>query len=164
MKLLPIAPIVPILLALAPLTAAADPAPPARSLYRLDVTINGLGDGPRPAPATYTLFLEEHATAELSTGLNLPISGATSVTRQDVGLQLKFSYELRGAAVILGGQIELSSAEPGPGAAPGSPTLRRLRATSVVAVTPGTPALFTSVTDAATHRRTEVTVAVQRML
>jgi hypothetical protein len=152
------------LLALAALTttAVADPAPPARSLYRLDVTITGLGDGPRPAPATYTLFLEEHATAELATGLNLPVSSPSSpqVARQDVGLSLKFSYDLRGPAVILAGQVELTAAEPGPGA----PTLRRLRATSVVPVTPGTPTLFTGVTDATTHRRTEVTVAVQRML
>lgn len=145
--------------------AAADPPAAApRSLYRFDVTITGLEAGPHAAPATYTIVLTENQTGDVATGANVPLgpAGASAVARQDVGLNLRLSYTLRGETVLLAGQVEVSSAEAG--AAGAAATIHRMRADGVAPITPGTPALFSSVYDLATRRRCDVTVSARRLL
>lgn len=142
---------------------ADPPAPAARPVYRFDFTVVGLDDA-RSGPATYTLVLQENQTGHVSTGTNIALgSGASgsAAPRMDVGLNLRFSFERRGAALLLSGGFELSTADATGG---GPVSVRRVRSESVVAVTPGTPALLTSVHDVASHRRYEVTVSAQRVL
>ncbi len=138
------------------------PPPPQASIYRFDVAITGLDASAKPS--TYTLVLEESSHGGLSTGANIPLvaPNQSSATRQDVGLKLSFRYTLRGAVVVLEGEVEVSSADP-PTAATAA-TLHRIRAESVVPITAGTPALFSSLVDITSHRRYEVTVTAQRLL
>lgn len=144
---------------------------PPRSVFRIDVSVTGLDDARAATPATYTLMLQENTPGVISTGANVPLqvtaggaSGAagTSVARQDVGLRLHFNYTMRAEVVVLSGDVEMSSAVPS--ATPGPVTLHRLRAESVVPITPGTPVLFSSVYDLTSHRRYEITVNARRML
>jgi len=151
-------------LLLASSTAAADPPAAApRSLYRFDVTITGLEDGPRAAPATYTIVLTENQSGAVASGDNVSLgpSAAGAVARQDVGLSLRLSYSLRGETVLLAGLVEVSSAVSGGG---GAATIHRMRADGVTPITPGTPALFSSVYDPVTRRRCDVTVSARRLL
>lgn len=146
-------------------TARAPDAP--RSVYRLDVSITGIEEGARAAAATYVIMVEEHQTGGLSTGANVPLVGSGSSTapmspRQDVGLSLRFSYELRGQVLLVTGNVEMSSVEPSSSPAPVS--IHHLRAEGVTAVTPGTPTLFTSIYDIQSHRRYEVTINARRVL
>lgn len=155
------------LVALSSRAAHADPPPsPPRSLYRIEVTITGLEDGAHPAPATYSLVLQENQSGMVSTGANVPLvtgSGSNQIAaRQDVGLNLRLSYSLRGETVLLSGQVEMSSVDAATGASPA--VIHRMRADGVVAVAPGAPAVLASVYDLGTHRRCEVTVAARRLL
>ncbi len=143
----------------------ADPPPPAaRPVYRFDFAVTGVEDGPRANPATYTLVLQENQTGHVSTGTNIPLGPAANgavAARMDVGLNLHFSFAQRGTALLLSGGFELSTADA-TGAGPVS--VHRVRSESVVAVSPGTPALVTSVYDLTSHRRYEVTVSAQRVM
>jgi hypothetical protein len=151
-------------------TAHADPPDTAtRSVYRIEVSVTGLDASAHPTPATYTLVMMENQAGAISSGTNVPLSvgstalpGAPLGPRQDVGLSLHLTYNLRGAVVLLTGEVEFSSVEPNtPG---GAAVIHRVRVAGTTAVTPGHPALLGSVFDLVTHRRYEVTVAAQRIL
>ncbi len=152
---------------LASSAALADPPPPdaPRSIYRFDVSVTGVEEGPRAAPATYTLILRENQMGSASTGANIALGaagGAGPAPRQDVGLSLRFTYTLRGEVALLTGYVELSSVEPASGG--GAVTLHRVHVDGVAPVTPGTPALLGSVYDLSTRRRYEVTVTARRLM
>lgn len=145
---------------------ADPPAPPssARPVYRFDFAVTGVDDGPRSNPATYTLVLQENQTGHVSTGTNIalgPSANGAAAPRMDVGLNLHFSFAQRGPALLLTGGFELSTADATGG---GPVSVHRVRSESVVAVSPGTPALVTSVYDLTSHRRYEVTVSAQRVM
>lgn len=100
---------------------ADPPVPAARSVYRFDFTVVGVDDA-RSGPATYTLVLQENQAGHVSTGTNIALGAAANgaaASRMDVGLNLHFSFERRGTALLLSGGFELSTADAaggGPGA------------------------------------------------
>lgn len=159
----------PLLLAsLVTLTATASASPDAKpraqhAFYRIDVSITGL-DG-KTAPTTYSMVLEETRYGKLSSRVNIPLgagaNGAT--TRQNVGIELGLSYELRGDVVILDGEVELSSVDPAT-AGRTSPSFRSLCAVASAPIvgTKATP--FASLYDVGTKRRYEVTVAATKVM
>lgn len=150
-------------LALAAATPVAAAAPSASaSIYRFDVSITGMD--PKGGPTQYTLVLQENQHGELQTGSNIPLAplGASQAPRQQIGLEMKFMYELRGSVVVLSGDVELTTADPATPTA--GPTLHRIRAESAVPITPGQPALFSSLYDLNTKHRVEITVTAQRLL
>lgn len=166
---IPVRSVVPLLVVTGLLGAApawADPPSPAasRPVYRFDFAVTGVDDGPRASPATYTLVLQENQTGHVSTGTNIalgPTPAGGAAPRMDVGLNLHFSFAQRGTALLLSGGFELSTADA---AGAGPVSIHRVRSESVVAVSPGTPALVTSVYDLTSHRRYEVTVSAQRVM
>lgn len=157
--------------------AHADTVPePPRSVYRIEVSVTGLDENARAAPATYVVNLLENQAGTVASGANVPLgplpvgsagSGTLGVPggaspRQDVGLTIHLAYSLRGSVVLVTGGVEISSADaPGPGTAA---TIHRVRVEGVTPVTPGTPAVFGSVYDLASHRRYEVTLTARRVL
>ena len=74
-----------VLLAAAFLTsgvARADPPEAApRSVFRIEVSVTGVDENPRAAPATYTVILLENQTGAVSTGTNIPLGPAPSSCR-----------------------------------------------------------------------------------
>ncbi len=145
----------------APAPAAATPA--TASFYRFDVSITGIDEGPKAGAATYTLVAEEGQRAELRSGWNIPYASATGVTsRQQLGLGIELGYTLRGATVVLEGDVEIQGVDPASPA--GSPTWRRVSARSAVPLVAGQPTLFASVYDIASKHRYEVTITAKRVL
>lgn len=154
---------------------AAPPPPPAappgapsppRPVYRFDVTITGVDQDPRAPAATFALNLEENQRGGFSTGSNVPLttgnaSPGAAVARQDVGLNVHFSFVLRGSTPVVSGNVELSSVDAG-GAGPS--TIHRFRVEGFAAVAPGSPAMFASLYDLTTRRRYEVTIGARRLL
>ena len=142
--------------------AMADPPRP-QSLYRFDVTILDAG-APTPAmPATYSLVLAENSSGRLTVGTSVPVAttaAATAPAREDIGVDLRLGYAMRGEVVVLSGTVELSSLEPGAGAR----TVRRIRVDGFARITDGTPSVFASVVDPASHRRYEITIVGHRVL
>ena len=152
----------------APPAPTAHEATPPRSLYRLEVTLTGVDPAAHPAPATYSLVLLENEMGTLSTGTNIALNAGPGTPpgfvspRQDVGLSLHVMYTLRGAAVLVTSNVELSAADQQ--ASTGPAAIHRVRIDGTVPVTPGHPAVLGSVFDLVSHRRYEVTVAAQRVL
>ena len=135
----------------------------ARSIFRFDFTVHGIDENPHAVPATYTLFLAENQSGSVSTGTNVPLvvtstsAGPTSSARQDIGLNLHFSFVIQGAVLVLTGSTEMSSVDPA--GTNGLAAIHRMHADGVVPVTPGRPTLVSSVSDLSTHRRYEIMVA-----
>jgi len=146
----------------APPTPAVASAPAAPSFYRLEVSIS---DGTKPTPDTYSMVLEENQHGRLQTGENVSLGGGANggMARQAIGLELGFSYTMRGAVLVLDGEVEMSSLDPTT-VASGAPTFRRLKAVLVAPVVPGTPTQFVSLYDVSTKHRFEVTVSAKRLM
>jgi hypothetical protein len=149
----------PLMLAILATPAFADTAPaatPAPSIYRFEISITGMDPDPKAAPATYTLTLQEGRAGTIATGANIALSTGQSAARQNVGLDIKMEYTLRGGTVILDGDVELTALEPN------SSTIHRVRASDTVPINGTT--LFASVYDVVSHRRYEVNVSAKKLL
>jgi len=132
--------------------------PPPSSVYRFDVSITGLDT----TPATYALVLAEAQQGRIESGANIPYPGASGVSRELLGMELKMTYVQRGSVLLLEGDFDVKSL--GASGANG-PTWNDLRADGLVMpITVGKPMLLTSVYDVAAHRRYEVTITAQRVL
>jgi hypothetical protein len=142
--------------------AVADSATPPPSIYRFDISITGAEADPMAAPATYTITIDENHSGRVGTGANIALGGANSNTRQNVGLDMKISYSLRGTTVVLAGNLELTSVEPS--STNGATTIHRTGAESTIAITGTAPTLFTSVYDVVSHRRLEVNITAKKVL
>jgi hypothetical protein len=150
--------------ALAAPSMATPPAAPvaAPAFYRLDVSISGVDDAPKPQPIAYTLLLEENQKESIHTGWNIPYStGSNTTMRQSLGLSMNFELALRGGTPVLEGEVEMELVEPNSPAS--SPVWHQVKAQSAVPVVQGQPTLFTSVYDIASKRRYEVTVTAKRV-
>jgi len=156
----------PLLLAAVVTPAFADNAPaatpPAATIYRFEVSITGIEQDPKAAPATYTLTLQENTTGLVSTGANIAMTSGQNATRQNVGLDIKMSYTLRNGVVVLSGDLEMSAVEATQ--TNGAPNIHRVRAENVIPITGTSPTLFTSVYDVVSHRRYEVNVSAKKLL
>ena len=141
----------------APPTPAVASAPAAPSFYRLEVSIS---DGTKATPDAYSMVLEENQHGRLQSGQNVSLGAGV---RQAVGLELGFSYTLRGAVLVLDGEVEMSSIDPTT-VASGAPTIRRVKAVLIAPVVPGTPMQFVSLYDVNTKHRYEVTVSAKRVM
>ena len=147
----------------APAPTASAVSPATASFYRFEVSIAGIDEGPKAGAATYTLVAEESQRAELRSGWNIPYASATGVTsRQQLGLGIELGYTLRGATVVVEGDVEIQGVDPASPA--GSPTWRRVSARSVVPLVAGQPTQFASVYDIASKHRYEVTITAKRVL
>lgn len=132
--------------------ALADPAP--SHVYRLDYTVTEVIAGKPAQTSSYTLVLEEHDLGKLELGKNLALYPSNA--RVDVGLRIDAHYTTIGDDVLLQTGVEVSAAE--------SPsTIRKLLARGDALVSPGKPALVSSLDDPATHTRYEVTVTTTKL-
>lgn len=151
--------------AAAPSSAASAATSPAASgvpsVYRFDVAVTG-ADPTQKSPVTYTLVLEEDHGGEISTGSVIPLTNAPTSARESVGLSVHLHYSVRGGIVLLDGEFEMSSVDPVAG--PGGATIHRVKASGIVPITPGAPALLTSANDVVSHRHYEVSVTAQKLL
>ncbi|HEY1557946.1 MAG TPA: hypothetical protein VGF94_24120 [Kofleriaceae bacterium] len=140
--------------------ALAGPPPTPASIYRFDVTINGLD----AKPATYTLMLGENQLGHVSSGSNIPYATSpTSTARENLGISLEMSYQQHGAVLLVDGGFELTALDPSGSVS--NPTWRRVSAHDmIVPVTVGKPTMFTSIYDTTAHKSYEVTVTAQKLL
>ena len=151
-------------MAIADPPATTIPAP-TRSIYRFDFAVHGIDDNPTLFRPQRTRSSPDGRTqsGSVSTGTNVPLviastsAGPTSSARQDVGLNLHFSFAMQGSVLVLTGSTEgMSSLDP---ASTGSfAAIHRIHADGVIPVTPGRPTLVSSVFDLSTRRRYEIMV------
>ena len=132
--------------------ALADPAP--QHVYRLDYTITEVAAGKPAETSAYTLTLEEQDVGELKLGKNMALRPSNA--RVDVGLKIQAHYTTIGNDVLLQSDVEVSAAED-------PTTIRKIAARGDALVTPGKPALVSSLDDPAAHKRYEVNVTVTKL-
>jgi hypothetical protein len=146
-----------------PPPGVAHSAEPTPTFYQLEVAIAGIDTGPQAKPSTFTMMLTEGEKETIHTGWNVPYSaGGNSVQREQLGLSLIFRYTTHGTALVLDGEVELTSGDQTTPAT--SPTWHQLRAQGAIPMVVGTPTLFTSVYDIASKHRYEVTVTAKRLM
>jgi hypothetical protein len=127
--------------------------PEARRVYRLDVVLSAGDTGKTPSESAFTLSLEEDRGGDIRVGNNIQL---TSQARQDVGLNLHFSYVMAGEDLLLHSGIEMSSFdEPS--------TVHKLMGNGDAVVAPGKPALVASVEDPMGHKRYQLTVTATKL-
>lgn len=132
--------------------AFADPVP--QHVYRLDYSVSEVIAGKPAQTSSYTLVLEEHDLGKLELGKNLALYPSNA--RVDVGLRIDAHYTTIGDDVLLQTGVEVSAAE-------NPSTIRKLLARGDALVSPGKPALVSSLDDPATHTRYEVTVTTTKL-
>jgi hypothetical protein len=138
--------------------AHASKPPDQRRVYRFDFVLTTTEVSKPPASSSYALNLEEDQHGELRLGSNVPLSTSATgaVPRQDVGLSFRCSFVPVGEDLLLHDSVEMSSLEEGS-------AIRKLVASGDTVVSPGKPALVSSLEDPVSHKRFQVMVSATKL-
>ena len=141
-----------ILLALtAPAVAAVGPD---KAVYRLDFELDSTEAGKPVSKTLFSLTLPEERCGEAIIGDNIAVSTGAASERRNVGLQVKSSFELRGAALLLDVDTELTERA-------GASTIHKIATRNTALATPGKREVVMSVDHDKVH--TELTVTATRL-
>lgn len=127
---------------------------PDKAVYRLDFELDTTEGGKPVSKTLFSLTLPEERTGEAIIGDNIAVSTGSAAERRNVGLQVQSSFELRGAALLLDVNTELTERA-------GASTIHRIATKNTALATPGKSAVVMSVDHDKTH--TELTVTATRL-
>jgi hypothetical protein len=137
------------------------------SVYRLEFVVRELEGGKTINSRAYTMSVEDGDVGRIRVGNKIPFSSAKDQFQYfDVGINIDCRLRDLGSYILLENtQIEISSIvkdEPAGGGTP-NPIMRQARASVAAAITPGKPAVITSMDDVSSNRRYEVEVTATKL-
>jgi hypothetical protein len=159
-------------LAAASVVAAAEENAPRKerpkSSFRIDYVLYEVESGKRVNERSYSLTAIEGAFFKLVAGSRVPISaGDKGPVYADVGLKIRGRVNEREEGdITLESEIEMSNfafPEQATQALPGTPLLRNLSQEVSTRLTPGRPAVISSVDDVNSRKRLQVEVTLTRV-
>ena len=127
---------------------------PDRPVYRLDFELDTTEAGKPVTKTLFSLTLPEERTGEAIIGDNIAVATGSAAERRNVGLQVKSSFTLRGADLLLDVDTELTERA-------GSSTIHKLATKGTALTAPGKPAVVMSIDHDKVH--TELTVTPTRL-
>lgn len=137
------------------------------SVYRLEFVVRELEGGKTINSRTYTMSVEDGDTGRIRVGNRVPYNtGKDTFQYFEVGINIDCRLRDHGSYILLEGtQIEISSIVKDDSASGGTPNpiVRQARSSVAAAITPGKPAVITSMDDVSSNRRYEVEVTATKL-